>query len=962
MEGGSRSEAPSGGDAAMPEQSQMQVDSPVALNRSAELYPSDAMDIDGAPAQALSQTAPPTTQSPATLTDTIVQVQKQLKRKRASNGPAIAAAEKEALVAGCRQELQGLFEYYKEVSGHRMQLEGGNLSSNAMIGCLLEESTLGLTKLVDEAFEKLKETEGVSVASVRSSVLLIGQRMMYGQSSPDADVLEDESELSLWCWEVRDLKLMPVKIRGFLSGRRTARKKIHERINAIHSSLSVLESPGGEAQVNELRKVSIKLSKALNLEGIRSMVERLTQKNNIPRVAKDVESTANQSMQEMRENEGTAARIETVHGAELPNGNASMTEKAVQKMQKQLEKEAKRQEKEEQHIMKQQKKMQEEALRERKRCEKEDAEAKKRQKKQEEEALKEQKRREKEEAELRKQQKRQQEEAEKEQKRLEKEAAQLKKQQALQKQASLMQRFFKSKDSEKQDKSGENNTGACSVDQCTTNKELVSAATSIIDSSFSLKERWTLEYLRRLQITGWKKLSSYNRSNRWGIRHKPKKEAFKALKLQKTSDDMLDEVLSTSNEDTCHNSSQENESDKLGNDIDMLPASEMQCHVTNSNNSPTTRLIKRKLLQFAKSNRPAYYGTWRKQSAFVGPKCPLKMDPDLDYEIDSDDEWEEEDPGESLSDCEKDTDEVVEEDSKITDEEEEDSFVVPDGYLSDNEGIQIESLLDDDKDDEASSLPPSQCPEIEEFRTLLRQQKVLNNLTEQALRKSQPLVISNLAHEKAELLTAHDLMGTSKVEQLCLQVLSMRICPGGGVVDVPVIDSSATAEETNQTNAKSSPSAASSILDTDLPEIVGVVLSSRDGINKLVELLHQKFPTVAKIQLNRKVREISDFVDNRWQVKKEVLDKLGLTNSPVNHPQKTKATASPSLPQKTKAAAKLPQKTKGIGMYFSKRCLPPEEAINALASSPELRLKSKTVQGNNGAAGAPQVDLFPSPK
>jgi chromatin assembly factor 1 subunit A len=44
-----------------------------------------------------------------------------------------------------------------------------------------------------------------------------------------------------------------------------------------------------------------------------------------------------------------------------------------------------------------------------------------------------------------------------------------------------------------------------------------------------------------------------------------------------------------------------------------------------------------------------------------------------------------EDPGESLSDCEKDNDEVMEEDSKITDEEDEDSFVVPDGYLSDNE-------------------------------------------------------------------------------------------------------------------------------------------------------------------------------------------------------------------------------------------------------------------------------------
>jgi hypothetical protein len=35
----------------------------------------------------------------------------------------------------------------------------------------------------------------------------------------------------------------------------------------IPVSLSVLKSPGAEAQVNELRKVSIKLSKALNLEG-----------------------------------------------------------------------------------------------------------------------------------------------------------------------------------------------------------------------------------------------------------------------------------------------------------------------------------------------------------------------------------------------------------------------------------------------------------------------------------------------------------------------------------------------------------------------------------------------------------------------------------------------------------------------------------------------------------------------
>jgi len=56
------------------------------------------------------------------------------------------------------------------------------------------------------------------------------------------------------------------------------------------------------------------------------------------------------------------------------------------------------------------------------------------------------------------------------------------------------------------------------------------------------------------------------------------------------------------------------------------------------------------------------------------------------------------------------------------------------------------------------------------------------------------------------------------------------------------------------------------------------------------------------------------------------------------------------------------KKTKGIAMYFLKRCLPPEEAINALVSSPELRLKSKTIQNGNGGAEAPQINLFPSPQ
>jgi chromatin assembly factor 1 subunit A len=165
-------------------------------------------------------------------------------------------------------------------------------------------------------------------------------------------------------------------------------------------------------------------------------------------------------------------------------------------VQKQVEREIKRQEKEEAQMRKLQKKQQEEALREQKKREKEEAEAKKQQKKQEEEALKEQKRREKEEAEMKKQQKKQQEEAEKEQKRREKEAAQLKKQLAIQKQASMMERFFKTKkDSGKLQKSQEDDSADGPIDD----KGAVPATTSKIDSSLSQQGSWVLEDLWRLR-------------------------------------------------------------------------------------------------------------------------------------------------------------------------------------------------------------------------------------------------------------------------------------------------------------------------------------------------------------------------------------------------------------------------------------------------------------------------------
>ncbi|XP_071343518.1 chromatin assembly factor 1 subunit A [Trachinotus anak] len=90
-----------------------------------------------------------------------------------------------------------------------------------------------------------------------------------------------------------------------------------------------------------------------------------------------------------------------------------------------------------------------------------------------------------------------------------------------------------------------------------------------------------------------------------------------------------------------------------------------------------------KLLQFHENYRPAYWGTWSKKSSHISPRCPLRHDKDLlDYEVDSDEEWEEEEPGESLSHSEGEDEEEGGED----DDDDDDGFFVPHGYLSDDEG------------------------------------------------------------------------------------------------------------------------------------------------------------------------------------------------------------------------------------------------------------------------------------
>ena len=139
---------------------------------------------------------------------------KTSKRKRSLFLETLDPESKAARIRQFEQEISSLFKYLNEgfednsSAGSDEVVDMGSYTTNVIVARLLEESRLPYSKLVQQIYDKLKnkiDQNGgaeISLAVVRSTVLLIGQRPFYGISNADADVLEDESETCLWCWEV----------------------------------------------------------------------------------------------------------------------------------------------------------------------------------------------------------------------------------------------------------------------------------------------------------------------------------------------------------------------------------------------------------------------------------------------------------------------------------------------------------------------------------------------------------------------------------------------------------------------------------------------------------------------------------------------------------------------------------------------------------------------------------------
>lgn len=150
-----------------------------------------------------------------------------------------------------------------------------------------------------------------------------------------------------------------------------------------------------------------------------------------------------------------------------------------------------------------------------------------------------------------------------------------------------------------------------------------------------------------------------------------------------------------------------------------------------------------KLLQFTENYRPAYYGTWKERSQVLRKgRRPLNKDTTLrDYDVDSEEEWDEDEDGEDLSDIEdvKDKDDEDAELRKLYGSEDEDDADYDDFFDDSEEQDQD----DDDDEQKENSL------DLRETTAASQEPQISPNLSQNGIGVGTAVDPSNAALESA---------------------------------------------------------------------------------------------------------------------------------------------------------------------------------------------------------------------
>mmetsp|Transcript_5195 Transcript_5195/g.7536 ORF Transcript_5195/g.7536 Transcript_5195/m.7536 type:complete len:1694 (+) Transcript_5195:72-5153(+) len=315
-----------------------------------------------------------------------------------------------------------------------------------------------------------------------------------------------------------------------------------------------------------------------------------------------------------------------------------------------------------------------------------------------------------------------------------------------------------------------------------------------------------------------------------------------------------------------------------------------------------------KFLKFHEDYRPPYYGTWSKPlSSVVNGRRPLGKDlSHLDYDVDSEAEWEEGDDeeGEDCSECGNDDDDI--------DDEEGDNRVYnyDDGWLAQDDDY---GLNEDEDDDEAKEM---RRREVE-----VSKNKVITDKNS-TFKPSEPCVIAPMDGGIAPMNGLGDcpellpelLHGFEKSEAIKhLENHFAQVLHGEGNICLSVFPPDEEVEETcdadaGVVNLKSNTSTEMSDKDmiTFAKFIHNSTYSSKERIVEEVREKHSNI-TSSRSQAMRKLdviaskRRLKNGGGVIWEVKNEVLESLGLEEL-INPPEdKIKEEPSPKAMDKNHA-------------------------------------------------------------
>lgn len=250
-----------------------------------------------------------------------------------------------------------------------------------------------------------------------------------------------------------------------------------------------------------------------------------------------------------------------------------------------------------------------------------------------------------------------------------------------------------------------------------------------------------------------------------------------------------------------------------------------------------------KLLQFSENRRPPYWGTWRKHSKIINPRRPFFKDMEwFNYEIDSDEEWEEEEPGESLRGSDDEKDEENPEDNEY---DVDNDFMVPHGYLSDEE------LRADEEDKEDMN------PEIQKFKLKLLGEQFESERNAKTA-KLKPKIVGCVWR-------GHENKFPSNVSQKIVDFLSAR---EAWVHQIPVLLPTTNEGLTNNCNTPMKTLKRTQFPDTAIPDLIRLVhgntYSKKYIVKEFIAYWNKKNNgtenQLSKISISKKICEIGKWM------------------------------------------------------------------------------------------------------